>query len=116
MTGLLWLTLIRAGSLTLVTARRMSLIWIISPVAIPKRSKLAQWALLGDVRAVAAHFDLYGWHAGIQGRTLLLNSQIEPKEDDAAWRRRVSHAVLSPFLVRIADQAAGLITRARPSR
>ena len=34
---------------------------------------------------------------------------IEPKEDDAAWRRRVSHAVLSPFLVRIADQAAGLI-------
>lgn len=35
----------------------------------------------------------------------------EPKEDDAAWRRRVSHAVLSPFLVRIADQSAGLITR-----
>ena len=36
---------------------------------------------------------------------------IEPKEDDAAWRRRVSHAVLSPFLTRIAEQAAGLITR-----
>ena len=36
---------------------------------------------------------------------------IEPKEDDAAWKRRVSHAVLSPFLTRIADQAAGLITR-----
>ncbi len=36
---------------------------------------------------------------------------IEPKEDDAAWRRRVSHAVLSPFLTRIADQAAGLICR-----
>ena len=35
----------------------------------------------------------------------------EPKEDEAAWRRRVSHAVLSPFLTRIADQAAGLITR-----
>ena len=36
---------------------------------------------------------------------------IEPKEDDAAWRRRVSHAVLSPFLTRLADQAAGLICR-----
>ncbi len=36
---------------------------------------------------------------------------IEPKEDEAAWRRRVSHAVLSPFLTRIADQAAGLICR-----
>ena len=35
----------------------------------------------------------------------------EPKEDDAAWRRRVSHAVLSPFLTRIADQGAGLICR-----
>jgi hypothetical protein len=36
---------------------------------------------------------------------------IEPKEDEAAWRRRVSHAVLSPFTMRIADQAAGLICR-----
>ena len=36
---------------------------------------------------------------------------IEPKEDEAAWRRRVSHAVLSPFTMRIADQAAGLIMR-----
>lgn len=36
---------------------------------------------------------------------------IEPREDEAAWRRRVSHAVLSPFLTRIADQAAGLICR-----
>ena len=35
----------------------------------------------------------------------------EPKEDDAAWKRRVSHAVLSPFVMRIADQAAGLICR-----
>ena len=35
----------------------------------------------------------------------------EPKEDTAAWRRRVSHAVLSPFLTRLADQAAGLICR-----
>ena len=35
----------------------------------------------------------------------------EPKEDAQAWRRRVSHAVLSPFLTRIADQAAGLICR-----
>ena len=35
----------------------------------------------------------------------------EPKEDKAAWRRRVSHAVLSPFLTRLADQAAGLICR-----
>ena len=36
---------------------------------------------------------------------------IEPKEDEAAWRRRVSHAVLSPYVMRIADQAAGLILR-----
>ena len=36
---------------------------------------------------------------------------IEPKEDEAAWRRRVSHAVLSPFLTRLAEQAAGLICR-----
>lgn len=36
---------------------------------------------------------------------------IEPKEDPAAHKRRVSHAVLSPFLTRIAEQAAGLITR-----
>ena len=35
---------------------------------------------------------------------------IEPKEDEA-WRRRVSHAVLSPYTMRIADQAAGLIMR-----
>ena len=36
---------------------------------------------------------------------------IEPREDEAAWKRRVSHAVLSPFTMRIADQAAGLICR-----
>ena len=36
---------------------------------------------------------------------------IEPKENTAAWKRRVSHATLSPFLTRIADQAAGLICR-----
>ena len=36
---------------------------------------------------------------------------IEPKEDEGAWRRRVSHAVLSPYTMRIADQAAGLIMR-----
>ena len=36
---------------------------------------------------------------------------IEPREDEAAWRRRTSHAVLSPFLTRIAEQAAGLIMR-----
>ena len=36
---------------------------------------------------------------------------IEPKEDEAAWQRRVSHAVLSPFLTRIGEQAAGLILR-----
>ena len=35
----------------------------------------------------------------------------EPREDEAAWRRRTSHAVLSPFLTRIAEQAAGLIMR-----
>ena len=36
---------------------------------------------------------------------------IEPKEDKEAWERRVSHAVLSPFTTRIAEQAAGLILR-----
>jgi len=36
---------------------------------------------------------------------------IEPKENEEAWQRRVSHAVLSPFTTRIADQAAGLILR-----
>ena len=41
-------------------------------------------------------------------RTLLPQ---EPREDESAWRRRVSHAVLSPFLTRLADQAAGLICR-----
>lgn len=35
----------------------------------------------------------------------------EPKEDTDAWHRRISHATLSPFLVRIAEQAAGLILR-----
>ena len=41
-------------------------------------------------------------------RTLL---PIEPREEESAWRRRVSHAVLSPFLTRLAEQAAGLICR-----
>ena len=36
---------------------------------------------------------------------------IEPREDEAAWHRRVSKAVLAPFTTRIADQAAGLILR-----
>jgi hypothetical protein len=36
---------------------------------------------------------------------------IEPKEDAQAWRRRITHAVLSPFLTRLAEQAAGLICR-----
>ena len=36
---------------------------------------------------------------------------LEPKEDTQAWKRRVSHSVLSPFLTRLADQAAGLICR-----
>ena len=35
----------------------------------------------------------------------------EPKEDYDAWQRRVSHATLSPFLTRLAEQAAGLILR-----
>lgn len=36
---------------------------------------------------------------------------LEPKENEAAWGRRVSHATLSPFTTRIAEQAAGLILR-----
>ena len=35
----------------------------------------------------------------------------EPRENDDSWKRRIGHGVLSPFLTRIADQAAGLITR-----
>ena len=35
---------------------------------------------------------------------------IEPKEDEAA-DAQVSHAVLSPFTTRIAEQATGLILR-----
>ena len=51
--------------------------------------------------------------AGTQGlrenaSTLL---PLEPREDVDSWRRRVAHATLSPFLTRIAEQAAGLIMR-----
>ena len=35
----------------------------------------------------------------------------EPQELEDAWRRRVSRATFSPFTVRIAEQAAGLILR-----
>lgn len=35
----------------------------------------------------------------------------EPAELDDAWERRVSHATVTPFTVRIAEQAAGLILR-----
>ena len=35
----------------------------------------------------------------------------EPREEPDAWRRRVSHAVMSPFLQRLVDQAAGLMLR-----
>ena len=36
---------------------------------------------------------------------------IEPAEDEDAYERRIAHATLSPFTVRIAEQAAGLILR-----
>lgn len=35
----------------------------------------------------------------------------EPAELEDAWMRRVSHATMSPYTVRIAEQAAGLILR-----
>lgn len=35
----------------------------------------------------------------------------EPAELEDAWQRRVSHATFSPFTVRIAEQAAGLVLR-----
>lgn len=35
----------------------------------------------------------------------------EPREDDAAYRRRIFHATLPPFLMRLASQAAGVILR-----
>ena len=34
-----------------------------------------------------------------------------PKEDEDAYRRRVAHAVVSPFTVRLAEQAVGLVLR-----
>jgi hypothetical protein len=36
---------------------------------------------------------------------------VEPREDLDAYKRRIMHAVLSPFTTRIAEQAAGLILR-----
>ena len=53
----------------------------------------------------------------VMGGTALLRERcrlllpIEPREDDCAYLRRVSHATMAPFLPRIAEQAAGLITR-----
>lgn len=38
---------------------------------------------------------------------------IEPREDEDAYKRRIMHATLSPFTMRIAEQAAGLILRKR---
>ena len=35
----------------------------------------------------------------------------EPQELEDAWQRRVSRATLTPFTVRIAEQAAGLVLR-----
>ena len=35
----------------------------------------------------------------------------EPAELEDAWKRRVSRATFSPFTVRIAEQAAGLVLR-----
>ena len=35
----------------------------------------------------------------------------EPAELEDAWQRRVSRATFSPFTVRIAEQAAGLVLR-----
>jgi hypothetical protein len=35
----------------------------------------------------------------------------EPMELEDAWKRRVSHATFSPFVTRVAEQAAGLILR-----
>ena len=35
----------------------------------------------------------------------------EPRENEQAWKRRVSHAVMSPFLTRLVEQAAGLLLR-----
>jgi hypothetical protein len=35
----------------------------------------------------------------------------EPEEDQQAWQRRIYHATMAPFLVRIAEQAAALILR-----
>ena len=45
---------------------------------------------------------------GITAETLLAQ---EPAELEDAWQRRVSRATFSPFTVRIAEQAAGLVLR-----
>ena len=39
----------------------------------------------------------------------------EPREEEEAWRRRYSHALMSPFFPRLVDQAAGLMLRKRSS-
>lgn len=48
-------------------------------------------------------------------QALRLNASLflpqEVEEDESSWKRRIYHATLSPFTVRIAEQAAGLILR-----
>ena len=41
----------------------------------------------------------------------MLNCSHKKKDDKEVWQRRVSRAVLSPFLTRLCKQAAGLILR-----
>jgi len=51
-----------------------------------------------------------GGTAELRARSLDVIPQ-EPREDDAAYNRRIFHATLPPFLLRLASQAAGVILR-----
>jgi hypothetical protein len=71
--------------------------WISGPVLEMSRDWNAIEACIGGTQYLRDHYDI------------LLPQ--EPREDTDAHLRRVYHAVMSPFTVRIAEQAASLILR-----
>ena len=71
--------------------------WISGPVLEMSRDWNAIEAVIGGTQYLRDNYDI------------LLPQ--EPREDSEAHLRRVYHAVMSPFTVRIAEQAASLILR-----
>jgi len=71
--------------------------WISGPVLEMSRDWNAIEAVIGGTQYLRDHYEI------------LLPQ--EPREDPEAHLRRVYHAVMSPFTVRIAEQAASLILR-----